>query len=138
MDHVWFVAATWLLLALVAVLAANWLRISTALSEIVVGTVAQLVIGALVGGNVLDAKAEWITFLAGTGAIVLTFSPAPNSTRTCFGKNGKNRRPWDWWDSLRHFSGRPWLRTTSWVGLGDRLGWPVWRFRPLRWPWCMQ
>jgi Kef-type K+ transport system membrane component KefB len=73
MDQVWFVAALWLLPALVAVLAANWLRISTALSEIVVGTVAQLVIGALVGGSALRAKAEWITFLAGTGAIVLTF-----------------------------------------------------------------
>jgi len=73
MDRMWFVAALWLLLALVAVLAANWLRISTALSEIVVGTVAQLLIGALVGRNALGAKAEWITFLAGTGAIVLTF-----------------------------------------------------------------
>jgi Kef-type K+ transport system membrane component KefB len=73
MDRVWFVAAAWLMLALVAVLAANWLRISTALSEIVVGTVAQLVVGALIGINVLDAKAEWVTFLAGTGAIVLTF-----------------------------------------------------------------
>jgi hypothetical protein len=73
MDRVWFVAALWLLLALFAVLAANWLGIFTALSEIVVGTVAQLVIGALVGGSALGAKAEWITFLAGTGAIVLTF-----------------------------------------------------------------
>ena len=73
MDQIWFVAALWLLLALVAVLVANWLRISPALSEIVVGTVAQLVIGALAGGSVLGAKAEWITFLAGTGAIVLTF-----------------------------------------------------------------
>jgi glutathione-regulated potassium-efflux system ancillary protein KefC len=73
MEHVWFVAAVWLLLALVAVLAANWLRVSTALSEIVVGTVAQLVIGALAGAGALDAKAEWVTFLAGTGAIVLTF-----------------------------------------------------------------
>lgn len=39
MDQVWFVAALWLLLALVAVLVANWLKISTVLSEIVVGTV---------------------------------------------------------------------------------------------------
>jgi Kef-type K+ transport system membrane component KefB len=69
----WLVAALWLALALVAVLAANWLRISTALSEIVIGTVAQLIIGALVGRNALSAKAEWVTFLAGTGAIVLTF-----------------------------------------------------------------
>ena len=42
MDQVWFVAALWLLLALVAVLVANWLKISTALSEIVVGTVQLL------------------------------------------------------------------------------------------------
>jgi glutathione-regulated potassium-efflux system ancillary protein KefC len=43
------------------------------LSEIVVGTVAQLIIGAIVGPMGLAAKTEWITFLAGTGAIVLTF-----------------------------------------------------------------
>ena len=73
MDQVWFTAALWLMLALVAVLIANWLKVSTALSEIVVGTVAQLVIGALAGGGALGAKAPWITFLAGTGAIVLTF-----------------------------------------------------------------
>ena len=73
MDRVWFVAALWLLMALVAVLIANWLKISTALSEIVVGTVAQFAIGALAASEALGAKAPWITFLAGTGAIVLTF-----------------------------------------------------------------
>jgi len=73
MDQVWFLAALWLLLALVAVFLANWFRISTALSEIVVGTVAQLAIGAFVGSEALGAKAPWVTFLAGTGAIVLTF-----------------------------------------------------------------
>ncbi len=73
MEQVWFVAALWLLLALIAVLVANWLRVSTALSEIVVGTVAQLAIGALAGEAALGAKAPWIAFLAGTGAIVLTF-----------------------------------------------------------------
>jgi len=41
MDQVWFVAALWLLLALVAVLAANWPRVSTALSEIVAGTIGK-------------------------------------------------------------------------------------------------
>jgi len=73
MDQVWFVAALWLLLAMVAVLVANWLGVSTALSEIVVGTVAQLIIGVLAGSDILSAKAPWIAFLAGTGAIVLTF-----------------------------------------------------------------
>jgi Kef-type K+ transport system membrane component KefB len=73
MTQVWLVAALWLLLALVAVLVAHWLRISTALSEIVVGVVAQGLIAALVGGDALGAKAPWITFLAGTGSILLTF-----------------------------------------------------------------
>jgi Kef-type K+ transport system membrane component KefB len=73
MTETWFLATLWLGLALIATLLSIWLRIATALSEIVVGTVAQLVIGALVGGSVLGAHASWITFLAGTGAIILTF-----------------------------------------------------------------
>jgi len=73
MEQVWLVAALWLVLALVATLLSIWFGISTALSEIVVGTVAQLIIGALIGTQALSASSSWITFLAGTGAIVLTF-----------------------------------------------------------------
>jgi glutathione-regulated potassium-efflux system ancillary protein KefC len=73
MENVWVLASLWVGLALVATLLGIWFRISTALTEIVVGTVAQLVIGALVGPVGLGAKTEWISFLAGTGAIVLTF-----------------------------------------------------------------
>lgn len=73
MENVWVLASVWVGLALIATLLAIWFKISTALTEIVVGTVAQLVIGALVGTKGLGAKSEWITFLAGTGAIVLTF-----------------------------------------------------------------
>jgi Kef-type K+ transport system membrane component KefB len=73
MESTWFLAATWLALALTATLLATWLGISTALSEIVVGTVAQLLIGAFIGSEALGVKAPWIGFLSGTGAIVLTF-----------------------------------------------------------------
>jgi glutathione-regulated potassium-efflux system ancillary protein KefC len=73
MENVWTLASVWVGLALIATLIAIWLKISTALSEIVVGTVAQLVIGAFVIHGELGAKTGWITFLAGTGAIVLTF-----------------------------------------------------------------
>ncbi len=72
MENVWFLASLWVGLALVATLLAIWLKISTALSEIVVGTVAQLVIGALVGGS-LGGQTAWVTFLAGAGSILLTF-----------------------------------------------------------------
>jgi glutathione-regulated potassium-efflux system ancillary protein KefC len=73
MAHVWGLAALWLGLALAATLLSIWLKIATALSEIVVGTIAQLVIGVVVGPSLLGAGESWITFLSGAGAILLTF-----------------------------------------------------------------
>ncbi len=73
MTDTWLLATIWLGLALVATLISIWTGIATTLSEIVVGTVAQLIIGALVGGAVLGTDQSWIKFLSGTGAILLTF-----------------------------------------------------------------
>lgn len=73
MTATWAQAALWLGLALVATLLSIWLRVATAMSEIVVGAIAQLLIGAFVGGAALGVGESWVTFLAGTGAIVLTF-----------------------------------------------------------------
>jgi len=72
-TEIWTQAALWLGLALVATLLSIWLRVATALSEIVVGTIAQLVIGALIGSALLAGDATWIRFLSGAGAILLTF-----------------------------------------------------------------
>ncbi len=73
MTNAWTLSALWVGLALVATLLAIWFKVSTALSEIVVGTVAQLAIVVLFGAGGLQGNTQWITFLAGTGAIVLTF-----------------------------------------------------------------
>src|SRR5947209_5565241 len=73
MTSVWALAALWLGLALIASLLSIWFRISTALSEIVVGTIAQLIIGAVIGSAVLGTDESWVKFLSGIGAIVLTF-----------------------------------------------------------------
>ena len=73
MTDIYALAALWLGLALIATLLSIWLRIATALSEIVVGTVAQLLIGASVGAALLGTQEPWIKFLSGTGAILLTF-----------------------------------------------------------------
>jgi len=72
-TEVWLRAALWLGLALAATLISIRLRIATALSEIIVGTVAQLIIGALVGTALLGTTEGWITFLSATGAVFLTF-----------------------------------------------------------------
>ena len=84
MTNVWMLAALWLGLALVATLLSIWFRVATALSEIVVGTVAQLFIGALIGGAVLGTDESWIKFLSGTGAIVLTFLAGAELDPTVF------------------------------------------------------
>jgi glutathione-regulated potassium-efflux system ancillary protein KefC len=73
MTGTWALAALWLGLALVASLFSIWFRVSTALSEIVVGTIAQLVIGAALGAAILGTDESWVKFLSGTGSIVLTF-----------------------------------------------------------------
>src|SRR5436305_12193779 len=73
MTNVWALAALWLGLALIASLLSIWFCVSTALSEIVVGTVAQLIIGAVIGSAILGTDESWVKFLSGTGAIVLTF-----------------------------------------------------------------
>jgi len=73
MENVWALAALWVGLALIATLLAIWFKISTALTEIVVGSVAQFVLVAFIGHGGLGAKTGWITFLAGTGSVVLTF-----------------------------------------------------------------
>jgi Kef-type K+ transport system membrane component KefB len=73
MTDIYALAALWLGLALAATLVSIWLRIATSMSEIVVGMVAQLAIGALIGGVTLGTDQSWIKFLASTGAILLTF-----------------------------------------------------------------
>lgn len=84
MTNTWVLSALWVGLALVATMLAIWFRMSTALSEIVVGTVAQLIIGAAFGRGGLLGNTEWITFLAGTGAIVLTFLAGAELDPTIF------------------------------------------------------
>ncbi len=73
MTSVWALAALWLALALLASLLSIWFRISSALSEIVVGTIAQLIIRAVVGHAILGTDESWVKFLSGLGSIVLTF-----------------------------------------------------------------
>jgi len=73
MTEIWTQAALWLGLALIATIASIRLRVATALSEIVVGTIAQLIIGTALGSALLSADATWLEFLSGAGAILLTF-----------------------------------------------------------------
>jgi Kef-type K+ transport system membrane component KefB len=65
MENVWLASAFWIGLALIASVAQLWVAVSVALLEIVIGAVA---------GNIADlALTPWVNYLAGFGAILLTF-----------------------------------------------------------------
>jgi len=65
MEQVWWEFALWMALALGAGLIAQRLRVSVALAELVVGIAA--------GNTIHPEVTPWVTFLAGLGALVLTF-----------------------------------------------------------------
>jgi Kef-type K+ transport system membrane component KefB len=65
MDNVWLISALWLGLALAASVISIWTAMSVALVEIMVGALAGNTIGLTI--------APWVNYLAGFGAILLTF-----------------------------------------------------------------
>lgn len=72
MTEVWLLATVWISLALLSTFISVKFGLATALCEIMVGMIAQALI-LYFGGYSLEANASWIQFLAGSGAIVLTF-----------------------------------------------------------------
>ena len=65
MDNIWFASALWIGLALIASAMQAWIAVSVALLEIIIGAVA---------GNLVDMPlTPWVNYLAGFGAILLTF-----------------------------------------------------------------
>jgi Kef-type K+ transport system membrane component KefB len=65
MENLWLASALWIGLALVASLISIWAAISVALIEIMIGAVAGNLIGL--------PLTPWVNYLAGFGAILLTF-----------------------------------------------------------------
>jgi Kef-type K+ transport system membrane component KefB len=65
MDNIWLQSALWMALALIAAVGSLWITISAALFEIVVGAIA--------GNTVGLPLTPWINYIAGIGAVVLTF-----------------------------------------------------------------
>ncbi|MBI3419390.1 MAG: cation:proton antiporter [Proteobacteria bacterium] len=64
-ENIWFASALWIGLALAASLLSIRIAMSVALTEIIVGAIAGNVIGL--------ALTPWVNYLAGFGAILLTF-----------------------------------------------------------------
>ncbi len=72
MYEVWGMFSVWIFLAILAALVSQYLKLATALSEIMIGILAQLLFHSITGYS-LNPNEPWIKFLAGAGAIILTF-----------------------------------------------------------------
>lgn len=66
-------ASMWLFLAVISTVLANRLKISMALMEICIGAFAAYIAVLYFGTNTLNPDAEWLRFVAISGAVLLTF-----------------------------------------------------------------
>lgn len=73
MEDIYFVASLWLGLAVFSTILASHLKISMALMEICVGIVAALLAQKLFGVEMPGRDLPWLKFIAGSGAVLLTF-----------------------------------------------------------------
>jgi glutathione-regulated potassium-efflux system ancillary protein KefC len=73
MTEIWALAAFWLTLALLAAFLAVRFRINLALTEVVIGVLANFVLAVVLGIELIPRDTLWVKFLAGAGAIMLTF-----------------------------------------------------------------
>ncbi len=73
MEHAFTTATIWLGLAVISAVIAHHLRLSIALIEICVGVAAAFVAGHMGKMELLGANQDWLRFLAGSGAVLLTF-----------------------------------------------------------------
>lgn len=89
MTQILMDASFWYFLALIATVISLKLRVAIALSEIMVGMVASLIITTWLGSHYLTETPEWIKFLAGAGAIMLTFLAGSELDPDIFKKNWK-------------------------------------------------
>jgi len=73
MINIYLVAAFWFLSALVSTIIANRLKISNALMEIIIGAMIGFAAFKIGFTNKLALDTEWMKFIAGLAAIMLTF-----------------------------------------------------------------
>ena len=81
MQQLFTIAALWLALAVVAAIVAHRLHVAIALVEICVGVVIAAIATHFGWFARLGSDQLWLQFLASAGAVLLTFWPAPSSTR---------------------------------------------------------
>ncbi|WP_242522636.1 cation:proton antiporter [Candidatus Methylacidiphilum infernorum] len=91
MEYNWFLACLWMGLAILSAILAQKFRISASLIEIILGMLRQSAACFILEKRGLNPKEGWISFIAGLGAIMLTFmAGAELEPLMLFENNGRN------------------------------------------------
>src|SRR5436305_11834298 len=129
-ENVWLIAALWIGLALAASLLSVWLTISVALTEIVVGAIA---------GNVIHLQlTDWINWLAGFGAILLTFLAGVEIDYAVIKRNFWSTMCIGLMGFFAPYLGVLFFAHLLSDGLGHKRRSPEFRCPPPPWPSCMR
>jgi glutathione-regulated potassium-efflux system ancillary protein KefC len=67
------IAALWMGMALVSSLVASWLKVATAVVEILVGVAAAAIASELGGRDLLGMNEPWLVYISSLGALLLAF-----------------------------------------------------------------
>jgi Kef-type K+ transport system membrane component KefB len=136
LENIWFIAAFWMGLALLASLISIRVGISVALIEILVG----VIVGNIHFGQYHDLlrTTEWTNFLAMLGSGVLTFLAGAEIDPASLRANLRASLSIGALSFLLPFLGSGCSRSSGWAGRCTRRGSLALRFRrrPLRW--CMR
>ena len=125
MEQNFAIAAQWVLLALIATFLSIRLGIAVALMEIAMG---------VIGGSVMTLEiTPWVTFLAGFGAVVLTFLAGAEIDPDSLKQNLGESLGIGFLSFMLPFLGGMAAATTGWVGTSLHRRLPASPCPPLRW-----
>jgi Kef-type K+ transport system membrane component KefB len=125
-EKIWFQSALWMALALIAAFGSMFITISAAPFEIVIGAVA--------GNTVGLPLTPWIDYIAGFGAIVLTFLAGTDIDPHVVKRNFGSSVTIGLMGALRPISAACFWLTTGLVGRGRKRRSPESRYPPRLWP----
>lgn len=73
MTELLAIATFWVILSTIASFFSVWLKVTSAICEIIIGIVAAYILREHFDPNIINTEADWIKFVSTTGAIFLTF-----------------------------------------------------------------
>lgn len=138
MEPIFFLAAIYLFIAVIAAVISYHLHVSIALVEICLGVAAAAVADRFFGTGSLGGSQQWLQFLASAGAVLLTFLAGAELDPVVMRTKLREVSVVGIVGFVAPFTAGPPWRTSSWDGRFPRASWAESRSPPRPWPLSMR